>query len=85
MAGPEPDRVQFAFTPCPELAGERPRHGVAVVGAGPVGLTAAADLALHGVQVVVIDGKLVEGDFFPRQIDRAGEGLGPLPYSPIPG
>jgi 3-(3-hydroxy-phenyl)propionate hydroxylase len=52
-----PDSAQFAFTPCPELAGEQRRYPVAIVGAGPVGLTAAVDLALHGVPVVVIDGK----------------------------
>lgn len=57
MGGPEPERAQFAFAPCPEMAGERRRHTVAIVGAGPVGLTAAVDLALHGVQVVVIDAK----------------------------
>ena len=57
MGGPEPDRAQFAFAPCPEMAGERRRHTVAIVGAGPVGLTAAVDLALHGVQVVLIDGR----------------------------
>jgi 3-(3-hydroxy-phenyl)propionate hydroxylase len=57
MGGPEPERAQFAFAPCSELAGERRRHTVAIVGAGPVGLTAAVDLALHGVAVVVIDGK----------------------------
>lgn len=56
MSAP-PDPAQFAFTPCPELTGERRRHTVAIVGAGPVGLTAAVDLALHGVSVVVIDGK----------------------------
>ncbi|MCZ6840939.1 MAG: FAD-dependent oxidoreductase [Alphaproteobacteria bacterium] len=52
-----PDLALFAFAPCPELAGEVRRHTVAIVGAGPVGLTAAVDLALHGVSVVVIDGK----------------------------
>ncbi len=57
MGAPTPDRAQFAFAPCPELAGDRRRHTVAIVGAGPVGLTAAVDLALHGVQVVLIDGK----------------------------
>jgi 3-(3-hydroxy-phenyl)propionate hydroxylase len=31
------------------------RHPVVVVGAGPVGLTAAIDLALHGVPVVLLD------------------------------
>lgn len=39
------------------------RHPVAVVGAGPVGLTAAIDLALRGVQVVLLDDS-----------DRIGEG-----------
>src|SRR5947199_10035674 len=31
------------------------RHAVVVVGAGPVGLAAAIDLALHDVPVVVLD------------------------------
>lgn len=51
------DSAPFAFAPCPELAGERRRYSVAIVGAGPVGLTAAVDLARHGIEVVVIDGK----------------------------
>ena len=57
-----PASAQFAFAPCPELTGEHRRHAVAIVGAGPVGLTAAVDLALHGVAVVVIDGKSAVGD-----------------------
>jgi 3-(3-hydroxy-phenyl)propionate hydroxylase len=38
-------------------ANERPghRHKVAIVGAGPVGLAAAIDLAQHGVECVVLD------------------------------
>jgi 3-(3-hydroxy-phenyl)propionate hydroxylase len=39
------------------------RHPVVVVGAGPVGLTAAIDLALRGVPVVILD-----------DADRIGEG-----------
>lgn len=48
----------FAFTPCPELTTQRPvRHPVIIIGAGPTGLTAAADLAQRGIPVVVIDSK----------------------------
>jgi 3-(3-hydroxy-phenyl)propionate hydroxylase len=35
--------------------GHRARHPVAVVGAGPVGLAAALDLALRGIPVVLLD------------------------------
>lgn len=38
-----------------ELAGERLRHKVVVVGGGLVGLTAACDLAQRGVRVVLVD------------------------------
>jgi 3-(3-hydroxy-phenyl)propionate hydroxylase len=38
-----------------DLDGARGRHRVIVVGAGPVGLVAAIDLAQHGVPVVVLD------------------------------
>lgn len=56
----EPDyqRQQYAYTPCAE---QRPGHAagaphpVVVVGAGPVGLATAIDLARHGVPVVLID------------------------------
>ena len=46
----------FPFVRPPELDG-RPgrRFPVAIVGAGPVGLAAAIDLALHGIASVVID------------------------------
>ena len=44
-------------------AGAAARHPVIVVGAGPVGLTAAIDLALRGVPVVILDDS-----------DRIGEG-----------
>ena len=46
----------FAFTPPPELTGAAgKRRPVLVVGAGPVGLTLALDLARHGVPVIVLD------------------------------
>ena len=48
----------FECSNCPELGGGAPGHyDVAIVGAGPVGLVAAVDLALAGVKVVVLDGK----------------------------
>ncbi|TGE00609.1 FAD-dependent oxidoreductase [Methylobacterium nonmethylotrophicum] len=43
---------RFAPTPAPEPGGRRP---VVVIGAGPVGLTCAIDLAIRGVPVVVLD------------------------------
>ena len=48
---------RFAYRPAPELqlAGRTGRHPVVVVGAGPVGLAAAIDLAQHGVPVVLLD------------------------------
>ncbi len=47
---------RFPYAPPPELrgAGSR-RHPVVVVGAGPVGLTLAIDLASRGVPVTVLD------------------------------
>ena len=54
----------FAYSPAPELTG-RPgsRRPVIVVGAGPVGLCAAIDLAQHGVPVLLLDedSRLSEG------------------------
>ncbi|HWV51781.1 FAD-dependent oxidoreductase [Pseudorhodoplanes sp.] len=47
----------------PDQDGPAAHHRVVVVGAGPVGLTAAIDLALRGVKVVVLDDS-----------DRIGEG-----------
>lgn len=47
---------QFPFTTPPELRGETPgRYPVAIVGAGPAGLTLACDLAQRGVRAVLID------------------------------
>ncbi len=48
----------FGYETPPELAAGRPapeRYPVAIVGAGPIGLAMAIDLALHGVASVVLD------------------------------
>jgi 3-(3-hydroxy-phenyl)propionate hydroxylase len=50
------DYPEFAFRPSAEQdSGLTRRHPVIIVGAGPVGLTAAIDLAVQGVTVVVVD------------------------------
>lgn len=47
---------RFAYRRCADQdALEPPRHPVVVVGAGPVGLATAIDLALHDVPVVLVD------------------------------
>lgn len=47
---------RFAWRTPPELSGAPAgRYPVVIVGAGPVGLAAAIDLALHGVRCVVVD------------------------------
>ena len=45
----------FPYTPPPGLTGPEPRHKVAIVAAGPVGLALAIDLAQYGVASVVLD------------------------------
>src|ERR1700732_3771557 len=46
----------FPFVAPPELQGEAPkRRTVIMVGGAPVGLTAAIDLALHDIPVLVLD------------------------------
>ncbi len=45
--------LEFAGTPPPP--GPARHHSVVIVGAGPVGLTLAIDLAAHGVAVVLLD------------------------------
>jgi 3-(3-hydroxy-phenyl)propionate hydroxylase len=47
---------EFAYRRSPDQDASRPvRHPVAVVGAGPVGLSLAIDLAQRGVRVVLLD------------------------------
>ncbi|MFQ5971240.1 MAG: FAD-dependent oxidoreductase [Alphaproteobacteria bacterium] len=55
MTGFEPPIFECAD--CPELRGESRAYPVAIIGAGPVGLVAAVDLAMKGVPVVVLDDK----------------------------
>jgi 3-(3-hydroxy-phenyl)propionate hydroxylase len=46
----------FTYRTAPELRGEPTGlYKVVIIGAGPVGLAAAIDFALHGVKVVVLD------------------------------
>jgi len=48
--------LTFAYRRSPDQAADRPvRRPVVVVGAGPVGLTCAIDLARQGIPVVVLD------------------------------
>ena len=53
----EPPEKTFAFRTCPEMAGKKIRHRVAILGAGPVGLCAAIDFARHGIETVVLDAR----------------------------
>jgi len=54
---------QYQFVAPPELNGAKREHDVVIVGAGPIGLTAALELARHGVDCVIIDekGTLLDG------------------------
>ena len=49
--------LSFDYQPCPEQRQEQAGnpHPVIVVGAGPIGLATAIDLAQHGVPVVLVD------------------------------
>lgn len=47
----------YDFVAPPELAGGALTHDVAIVGGGPVGLTAALELARHGVSSVLLEEK----------------------------
>lgn len=49
------DYRPFAYDPPPGLTAPEPRHKVAIVGAGPIGLALAIDLAQFGVPSVVLD------------------------------
>jgi 3-(3-hydroxy-phenyl)propionate hydroxylase len=46
----------------PELRGKTATHHVVIVGAGPVGLIAALEIARHGVRCVVVDDKSTLGE-----------------------
>ncbi|MBV2359740.1 FAD-dependent oxidoreductase [Thalassococcus sp. CAU 1522] len=45
----------FPYIPPPGLTASEPRHPAAIVGAGPIGLALAIDLALKGIRAVVLD------------------------------
>ena len=49
------DNQPFAYHAPPGLTAPEPRHKVIIVGAGPVGLALAVDLAQRGVAAVVLD------------------------------
>ncbi len=49
------DYAPFPYAPPPGLTKVEPRHAVVIVGAGPIGLSMAIDLALQGVASVVLD------------------------------
>lgn len=51
------DYPHYEFVRPPELDGRAVTHDVVIVGAGPVGLTAALELARHGVSSVLVDDK----------------------------
>lgn len=49
------DYKPFEFVPPPGLRAPEPRHDVVIVGAGPIGLALALELARHGTSSVVLD------------------------------
>lgn len=49
------DFPHYPFRPAPELHGQRPLHPVAIIGAGPVGLTLALGLVRRGIPVVLLE------------------------------
>ena len=51
------DYPRFAARRVPELDGSTARHPVMIVGAGPIGMTAALVLAHYGVRSVLLDRK----------------------------
>ncbi|CAM3951330.1 FAD-dependent monooxygenase [Vreelandella rituensis] len=56
------DYPHFPFVRPAELNGDQPRHRVAIVGAGPVGVAAALELARQGIESVVLDDKTTLND-----------------------
>lgn len=51
------DYPEYAFSRPAELDGETAQHALVIVGAGPIGLTAALELARHGIKSIVLDDK----------------------------
>lgn len=49
------DHEPFPYRAPPGLRAPEPRHGAVIVGAGPVGLALALDLASHGVPATLLD------------------------------
>lgn len=49
------DYRPFDYVSPPGLTAPEPRHPVVIVGAGPIGLAAALDLASYGIRCVVVD------------------------------
>lgn len=69
----QPSKIQFGYHRHPDqdrAAGDAARHPVVVVGAGPVGLSLAIDLAQRGQPVVLLD-----------DADRIGEGSRAICFS----
>lgn len=69
----QPSNIQFGYHRHPDqdrVAGDAARHPVVVVGAGPVGLSLAIDLAQRGQPVVLLD-----------DADRIGEGSRAICFS----
>ena len=69
----QPSRIQFGYHRHPDQdrdAGDAARHPIVVVGAGPVGLSLAIDLAQRGQSVVLLD-----------DADRIGEGSRAICFS----
>ena len=49
------DYRPFTYTPPSGLTAPEPRHKIVIVGAGPIGLAMAVELANHGIQATVLD------------------------------
>ncbi|MDE2332454.1 MAG: FAD-dependent oxidoreductase [Bradyrhizobium sp.] len=69
----QPSKIQFGYARHPDQerrVGDAARHAVVVVGAGPVGLSLAIDMAQRGQSVVLLD-----------DADRIGEGSRAICFS----
>src|SRR5436305_8233637 len=70
-AEPRTSLFQFGYRRCPDQDRREPaRHPIVIVGAGPVGLSAAIDLAQRGRDIVLLD-----------DADRIGEGSRAICFS----